>query len=705
MPTNLRDFLEHLGPQETWVIPYRNGCNRVPIQIPAGITCEDVRNCIDCEFILGILSFSWGLIVDAQACRIWIDLDYINANIISTFDCVSWYLTVWGTIMDLTCLSALRQFSFTDGSSSQVVLNLDAVTLNGRDGLGFWLWNWGLNISLPNPRLPGQVLTWNGLTNQAYRANPIDICCDQIIDCMQPIIDSLQHQISIIAGQLCPCWTGEWAYNLVVRSLYNFDWVDPCVLAPLPTLIRSQVMNLNFQCVDINWDPMCSSCFYASYDTVADDGIVDVNLNLNLARSGCQWYNPYILSLCGTEVDLTCLAQAPLTTVRGVDEDWDPYTIDTVNMNFGDCFILSNSSVPGGVRIDLNEDSFNRGGCDDGDPNQYILSLCGTELDLSCLATNIAVKQTVFVMKNGDDSTGIVERFDKPFLTVQAAIDAAAVTWVNMNVIVYTGDYLEVVSLKNNVDVYFHKGTTVRRIQSFANNVVSKVTGHVNISPVRDSGLWFWTAIYIKDRFCEIEVNVDKIYLESDGEQFALIVNGWMRSKLRARVGSIEARATVTWVVTMMYCGEEFASMDVVTWVFNTPPPKLRFYRCTRKWELYRHDSSVIQASTSNVVAYENQADSAANVYIKDVFIRGQRYGSGMSTGWFTSVWASIVNVNNLIMDLYPKTSLWSKSIIFATQDSSSTINFYGMNQVRGNTSWDRCTTSCLLYTSDAADE
>ena len=38
---------------------------------------------------------------------------------------------------------------------------------------------------------------------------------------------------------------------------------------------------------------------------------------------------------------------------------------------------------------------------------------------------NLAVNNTVFVMKNGNDTTGLVERLDKPFLTIAAARTAA----------------------------------------------------------------------------------------------------------------------------------------------------------------------------------------------------------------------------------------------------------------------------------------
>jgi hypothetical protein len=38
--------------------------------------------------------------------------------------------------------------------------------------------------------------------------------------------------------------------------------------------------------------------------------------------------------------------------------------------------------------------------------------------------TQLVVANTVYVMKNGNDSTGIVERFDKPFLTINGALNS-----------------------------------------------------------------------------------------------------------------------------------------------------------------------------------------------------------------------------------------------------------------------------------------
>lgn len=75
-------------------------------------------------------------------------------------------------------------------------------------------------------------------------------------------------------------------------------------------------------------------------------------------------------------------------------------------------------------------------------------------IDMNYLETQLSsyVENTVFVMKNGDDATGEVERFDKPFLTIQAAYNAAQASWKVMLIHVYPGDYSdEKITLWSNV--------------------------------------------------------------------------------------------------------------------------------------------------------------------------------------------------------------------------------------------------------------
>jgi len=71
--------------------------------------------------------------------------------------------------------------------------------------------------------------------------------------------------------------------------------------------------------------------------------------------------------------------------------------------------------------------------------------------------TAVTVANTVFVMKNGNDSTGLVERFDKPFLTIAAARAAAVAAFtpsaINRILIkVYSGNYAEQIILVNYID-------------------------------------------------------------------------------------------------------------------------------------------------------------------------------------------------------------------------------------------------------------
>lgn len=62
-----------------------------------------------------------------------------------------------------------------------------------------------IQVDLPSGATNSQVLTWSTVNNAAYRANPLEICCDQIMDCVQPHIDGLQAQINTLSTLLCPC--------------------------------------------------------------------------------------------------------------------------------------------------------------------------------------------------------------------------------------------------------------------------------------------------------------------------------------------------------------------------------------------------------------------------------------------------------------------------------------------------------------------
>jgi parallel beta-helix repeat protein len=69
-------------------------------------------------------------------------------------------------------------------------------------------------------------------------------------------------------------------------------------------------------------------------------------------------------------------------------------------------------------------------------------------------SSNITLANSVFVAKNGNDSTGTVGRLDLPFLTIGAALAAAS---AGQTIMVYPGDYelSSSLNLKNGVNFYF----------------------------------------------------------------------------------------------------------------------------------------------------------------------------------------------------------------------------------------------------------
>lgn len=72
--------------------------------------------------------------------------------------------------------------------------------------------------------------------------------------------------------------------------------------------------------------------------------------------------------------------------------------------------------------------------------------------------TQLVVNNTVFVMKNGSDSTGLVERMDKPFLTIGAARTAALAYFTSrtqndrVRIVVESGKYDESIFVDDFID-------------------------------------------------------------------------------------------------------------------------------------------------------------------------------------------------------------------------------------------------------------
>ena len=479
MPTNLWDFLPGAMPPHTAnVIPFRDGCNWTVIQIPAWITCQDVLSCIDCAFIWSLFNFTDPSIVwDPTQCALAVDSHRVNDIIAISFDCNTLDLIVWTSNMahtvNLGCILNWVYFTFTDWSGSQIVHNLDVVTLNGRDGLGFWLGNWGLNVSLPNPRTNWQVLTWSDTLNSAYRANPIDVCCDRVYSCMEPIIASLQNQINILAGQLCPCGTGGSA-SLI--DIYDEG-----------ALVQANVQQINF----------IGSCINAVWNNTTHQADVTVDI---LSTFDC---NTNLLNICGTSLDLSCLR-----TEINVYDEWSLVQSDISGLNFvGDCISAAYNAMTQHIDVTLSiAPAFD---CSTG-----ILTICWSSVSLACLSANpIIIENTVFVTKNGNDGTGLIERLDKPFLTITAAISAAVNATKPMTVMVYPGTYAENMVLKNAIDVHLMKWMILQwQIQINDNSLVANVTWDGDIlmstgASVKEVAVMYWIGVHDTT----VKISIDKI--------------------------------------------------------------------------------------------------------------------------------------------------------------------------------------------------
>lgn len=78
---------------------------------------------------------------------------------------------------------------------------------------------------------------------------------------------------------------------------------------------------------------------------------------------------------------------------------------------------------------------------------------------------SVIVANTVFVSKNGDDATGLVERLDKPFLNINSAVSAALAAYPTrtftsrIKIIVESGNYTEAIYLYDFID--FDLGNSV----------------------------------------------------------------------------------------------------------------------------------------------------------------------------------------------------------------------------------------------------
>lgn len=129
-------------------------------------------------------------------------------------------------------------------------------------------------------------------------------------------------------------------------------------------------------------------------------------------------------------------------------------------------------------------------------PQRSVLNFVGERVTVAdtptatvvTLDSSISVANTAYVMKNGSDATGIVGRFDKPFLTIVSAVNAIRTSYPDavrtpsnrFKVIVQDGTYNE-----NTIFLYpyidFDFGNSVL-IAHLTDNFIGTVTYSVNVN-------------------------------------------------------------------------------------------------------------------------------------------------------------------------------------------------------------------------------
>lgn len=175
--------------------------------------------------------------------------------------------------------------------------------------------------------------------------------------------------------------------------------------------------------------------------------------------------------------------------------------------------------------------------------------------------TELVIARNVFVSKNGNDSTGLIERLDKPFLTYAAAraavVTAESAYYTNaapgqpnsivsandrIQINMYAGFYGEQIILLNNVDVYLNDSVIngVNSVGIMDNNVScnSIVYGSGNILGtvyMQNSGTKFqlWaSAITVGDNYAvrcdhgQMIINVPTIQNSSNLSQTIVDISG-----------------------------------------------------------------------------------------------------------------------------------------------------------------------------------
>lgn len=236
-------------------------------------------------------------------------------------------------------------------------------------------------------------------------------------------------------------------------------------------------------------------------------------------------------------------------------------------------------------------------------------------IDMNCLEAQLSsrVNNTVFVMKNGNDATGEVEMFDLPFLTVQAAIDAAITSGIEpITVIVYPGVYIENIYLRWNVNIYMNEWAIIQWTLQVAEDNVN-----VNV-------MWHWTLVIDSDNtsldsafrilwttsWLDVRIYLDRIYFIQTGStntSFTIINkrNNPYEAHIKFKVEQVfmEYDAVSDGLIPELVCyawattndtSKKYIDMSFKRILLNCEQMWFSFYKADKFEDIYLHDTIVL---------------------------------------------------------------------------------------------------------------
>ena len=181
--SGIPDFIDIIpNPIPVPSIAVYDGCDWALTAIPGGITCADVMTCVQPT------------------------LDAMNAVIATKITCdnliscpVIQNINTEITNMPGIILSQVS-WNLNDTVSAQAIENAHTLTMRGLRGMRVrWQGPYDIAIDLPTGGDTGDILTINDDGNATWR--PLLYClCEEVIACVQPLLDALQNQINNISS-------------------------------------------------------------------------------------------------------------------------------------------------------------------------------------------------------------------------------------------------------------------------------------------------------------------------------------------------------------------------------------------------------------------------------------------------------------------------------------------------------------------------